>query len=304
VKQLLQHSQSLIHLTTDTWHSPNFKELQAITAHFVDASNTRQKALLSLPELRNGHAGVEVATQIMTTLEAYGITDRLGYITADNHGANDTLCEELQQQLTTPWQAVQRRLRCVGHMINIAVQAFFFGKNKEAVDLAIQESQRSSLSIDDELSQLFEKNDDDSGFIKITPLQKILSFTSHLRQSDRQYNRFKAIAGKMIRSPNDTRWNSYLNTFEDALQLKTHYTSFCADDDKDELHLSASEWHLVQLTIDFLQPFKEATKRCEGDYVTLDKVQLIMDALSAHFKEQKERYQRSNTSFTELIVTA
>ena len=52
VKQLLQQSQSLIHLTTDTWHSPNFKELQAITAHFVDASNTRQKALLSLPELQ------------------------------------------------------------------------------------------------------------------------------------------------------------------------------------------------------------------------------------------------------------
>ena len=83
MKQLLQQSQSLIHLTTDTWHSPNYKELQAITAHFVDASNTRQKALLSLPELRNGHAGVEVAAQIMTTLEAYDITDRLGYITAD-----------------------------------------------------------------------------------------------------------------------------------------------------------------------------------------------------------------------------
>ena len=100
VMQLLQQSQSLIHLTTDTWHSPNFKELQAITAHFVDASNTRQKALLSLPELRNGHAGVEVAAQIMTTLEAYGITDRLGYITADNHGANDTMCAELERLLS------------------------------------------------------------------------------------------------------------------------------------------------------------------------------------------------------------
>ena len=111
------------------------------------------------------------------------------------------------------------------------------------------------------------------------------------------------MAGKVIRSPNDTRWNSYLNTFEDAIQLKAQYTSFCADNDKDEYHLIASEWHLVQLTIDFLQPFKDATKRCEGDYVTLDKVQLTMDALSAHFKEQQALH-KSNTSFTESIVTA
>jgi hypothetical protein len=138
LKQLLQQSQSLIHLTTDTWHSPNIKELQAITAHFVDASNTRQKALLSLPELRNGHAGVEVAAQIATTLEAYDITDRLGYITTDNHGANDTMCEELSKRLSyTQWQPKQRRLRCIGHIINIAVQAFFFARNNEAVDLAV-----------------------------------------------------------------------------------------------------------------------------------------------------------------------
>jgi hypothetical protein len=58
----------------------------------------------------------------MATLESYGITNKLGYITADNHRANDTMCEELAKQLLdTLWQAVQRRLRCIGHIINIAV---------------------------------------------------------------------------------------------------------------------------------------------------------------------------------------
>ena len=96
--------------------------------------------------------------------------------------------------------------------------------------------------------------------------------------------------------------DSYLNTFEDAVELKASYSSYCADYNKDEYHLTTSEWQLVQLTIDFLQPLKEATKRCEGDYVTLDKVQLIMDALAAHFKEQKDLH-RANTSFTESIIT-
>jgi hypothetical protein len=60
------------------------------------------------------------------------------------------------------------------------------------------------------------------------------------------------MAGKVIRLLNDTRWNSYLNTFEDAIQLKAYYTSFYADNDKDEYHLTTAKWQLVQLTIDFL----------------------------------------------------
>lgn len=34
--------------------------------------------------------------------------------------------------------------------------------------------------------------------------------------------------------------------------------------------LSQAEWRLLRDTEQFLQPFKEQTKRCEGDNVTLD----------------------------------
>ena len=47
VEQQLQRSQSIIHLTTDTWHSPNRKEFQAITAHFVDDQGIKQKGSTS-----------------------------------------------------------------------------------------------------------------------------------------------------------------------------------------------------------------------------------------------------------------
>jgi hypothetical protein len=108
----------------------------------------------------------------------------------------------------------------------------------------------------------------------------------------------------VIRAPNDTRWNSYLNAFEDAIQLKREYTNFTVTLELfNDYQLTASEWQLVELTIQFLEPFKEATKRCEGDYVTLDKVQLLMDAISTHYEEQKSLY-RSNTSFLESIVTS
>jgi hypothetical protein len=42
------------------------------------------------------------------------------------------------------------------------------------------------------------------------------------------------MAGKVIRLPNDTKWNSYLNTFKDAIELKTAYTTFCVTFDKED----------------------------------------------------------------------
>jgi hypothetical protein len=159
VARILQGAQSLIHITTDTWHSPNFKELQAITAHFIDDTGRRQKALIALPELLDGHAGVKVAGHIVATLEAYKIKDKLGYITADNHRANDTMCRALSEQLPEiNWQPVQQRLRCIGHMLNIAIQAFFYAKDEDAVKLAIEESERSGASIDEELFALSRKD--------------------------------------------------------------------------------------------------------------------------------------------------
>jgi len=122
LKQSLQGAQSLVHLTTDTWHSPNLKELQAITAHYVDSEGVLRKALLGILEMEDGHSGSEVAQQVIKKLDNYGIKERLGYITTDNHGANDTLCVALSEQLEG-WQPLQRRLRCLGHIINLAVQS-------------------------------------------------------------------------------------------------------------------------------------------------------------------------------------
>jgi len=82
LKQQLQRSQSRIHITTDTWHSPNHKEFQAVTAHWLGADNKLHKALISLPEMEAGHAGVKVTEKLLTVLDNYSLKDQLGYITA------------------------------------------------------------------------------------------------------------------------------------------------------------------------------------------------------------------------------
>jgi hypothetical protein len=303
LKESLQQSLSLIHLTTDTWHSPNHTELQAITAHWIDSSKVKRKALLDLPELPNGHAGVEVAPFILETLRSFNIEHKLGYITADNHGANDKMCEFIATELSE-FNPLERRLRCMGHMINIAIQAFLFAANKEAVEVALKAAESQAHgALEDELYKASQK-DGETGWLKVAPLQKILSFVTTLRRSDTLYKAFKTATGKQIRTPNDTRWNSYLFTFEDALELRAAYSAFIVDNPPlSEYELTVSEWLLVEETVKFLRPFKEATKRTEGDHVTLDKVQIELDSLREHFTEQAA-LQKGNTSFSESIITS
>jgi hypothetical protein len=296
LRRQLQQSLSLVHITSDTWHSPNNKEFQSITAHFVDNDGKLQKALLGLPELAAGHSGVEVAPYVLRALEWYQIKERVGYVTTDNATANDTLCMALGDQLND-WQPVERRLRCIGHIINLAVQSFWFATSQEAAELASQD-----LSMDNEIDAL----DGEGGWIQQPALQKILHFVTTLRRSDRLFNDFKRLAGKAIRKPVITRWNSYYSTFEDALELRVAYTTFVLDNEQlIDYELSAVDWQLVEQTITFLQPFKQATKQCEGDYVTLDKVQIHMDVLRSHFIKERAKWTAArDKAFLEAIVTS
>lgn len=62
------------------------------------------------------------------------------------------------------------------------------------------------------------------------------------------------------------------------------------------------EWRLLRDTEHFLQPFKEQTKRCEVDNVTLDQLQESMDFLVDHFEKQLHKH-RSDRPFVECITT-
>ncbi len=171
----------------------------------------------------DGHGEAKVAKEVLRTLDLCEIKERLGYITTDIHGANDRHCDLLSAELND-WHPEERRLRCIGHIINLAVQSFLWAKVQEAVHLAARDFAATQL-----VQEAIESGDIE-GWIKSPALQKILALQTFLRRSDRQFNAFKKIAGKAIRAPNDTRWNSYLNTFEDALDLRAAYTTFVISD--------------------------------------------------------------------------
>ena len=306
IKRMLQAAISKIHICTDTWTSPagHKKEYQAINAHFVDEDGVKRKALIALPELLWGHGGEHCALHIFETLQFYEITGRLGAVTSDNASTMDKMCRDIEEHLASigiEWSALTYRLRCLGHVLNLPVQAFLFSKDSNAVEFAIQHAQQSNQPLDEAIADL--SKDADGGWQRVTPLLKLKEFTHALR-SNRNYNRFLALAGKMIHLRNETRWNTWTTMIEDAFQLRPYVNQFIAENRTlHHLELSVRDWQLLDDTRQFLMPFKEACRECEGDNVTLDQMLTSMDILVAHFEASRAKH-ANNAQLLGSITTA
>jgi hypothetical protein len=301
IREQLAKAITPIHLTTDTWTSQNDIEFQAINAHYVGADSKLHKALIALAELEAGHSGEEVAKHVIQTMEWYGFGDRLGFITGDNHGANDTLCRAVAEAVPG-WNPVDNRLRYLGHIMNLAVQAFLFAKDEDAIEEAERQSQRSKRDIDEEIALVSVRLQE--GWSTVLPLQKLHTFCAALNRSSALNTAFKKLCkGRTVHSPNVTRWNSWWYTITSAIALQFEMSSFVHDNPRlSACELSQAEWRLLRDTEHFLQPFKEQTKRCEGDNVTLDQLQESMDFLVDHFERQLHKH-HSNRPFVECITT-
>jgi len=83
-----------------------------------------------------------------------GITRRLGYFTLDNASNNDTMLEAIADRLANlsiPLDPKKRRIRCLGHIINLVVKSFLFGENRASLEFAV-----GSGTPEEEIQQLRE----------------------------------------------------------------------------------------------------------------------------------------------------
>ncbi|KAM4061582.1 hypothetical protein HRG_013221 [Hirsutella rhossiliensis] len=108
----LQSAKSKVHLSLDIWTSPNRLLLLGVCSHFVDhAQEARRKALLALRPVAN-HSGKEQFVTLLPILRDFVST----YLKEEG----------------VKWDPEVHRLRCLGHVINLAVQAFLF---QNSIDL-------------------------------------------------------------------------------------------------------------------------------------------------------------------------
>lgn len=282
VRRRLQSAASSVHLSLDIWTSPNGHSLLGTCAHFVSSSDQHMKALISLRPVAN-HSGAEQLSSLIPVFQDYGISHKVGAVVSDNATPNDTLCRAMEVHLRdeegVEWDSMHWRIRCTGHIINLAVQAFLFYN-------VFETDQLESYNAKETRGEMEGSEETQSAFRLLGPLGKLHNIVVHTRGSSGRIKEFKTLAGRMIPLDNRTRWNSWYSMLLVAVEKegavdtysKKHFAVLQTD------FLSPEDWERLRMIKDFLEPFHLATLETQGDSATLDKVLFTMDVLVRYFE--------------------
>lgn len=185
-KRRLQHifatAVSDIHITCDMWTSPNHLGLLTVVAHFTSEKFELHTVILALVEVQGEHSGLNQGEIVLEVFKQYKICNKVGYFVMDNVGSNDRLIQTVAASLNeegVAYNADQRRLRCNGHIINLAVQAFLFGKSVD--DYEYPEDMPTDSPTDAQLTQ----------WRKLGPLGKLHNIVVWILGSSQRIQSFK-----------------------------------------------------------------------------------------------------------------
>ncbi|SCO92651.1 uncharacterized protein FRV6_16779 [Fusarium oxysporum] len=102
---------------------------------WIGTAGKRQTTVLGIRRVYGEHTGENIGSVILEWLREYDVGgDQIGYFMLDNASSNDTAVEFILKELCpwmTPKQRRHRRLRCLGHIINLCCQAFLMGRDCE-----------------------------------------------------------------------------------------------------------------------------------------------------------------------------
>jgi hypothetical protein len=285
IRALLQTATSRIHISCDNWTCGNAgKAYIGITARFVNKEG-RQQLVLAMKELPISHSGENMAGVFLEVSEDFEITSLIGFCNCDNAYNNDTMTAAIEEAMIANgyvWSAKLNRLRCVGHISNLAVQALLHGKHPH-------------IDLDPDVPSL----DDMASWRKEDTLYTAHSLILWTYKSPQRRKAFLLLSeGTNLIRDNNTRWTSWYDTIERLLGLEDAVGLWQLAIDKDKKvksrerpkYLVTEDWELLRIYLGFLRPYREATLATEGYNDGLNKVLIGMDMLLDHLEKGKEDY--------------
>jgi hypothetical protein len=156
MKTILKGALSKIHISFDVWTSPSGTPILGICGHFLNSSLQLCHPLLALKYLEGSHTGEVMAKAIRETMNLFEIEDKWGVAVADNAENNDT-CVKALIDLVCPGESVYaKRSRCFSHVVNLAAQAFIYGKPREGfivmAERVVTVSERDQEAVEAEMA--------------------------------------------------------------------------------------------------------------------------------------------------------
>jgi hypothetical protein len=189
--------------------SPNKHLLLEVTGDFIDC--TKEKHLKTLLGLRPvaGYSRENQFDVLLSILQEYGIVRKLEAVISDNSSTNDTFCRAIKAYLGREedfqWNATQWRVRCMGYIINLAVQGFLFYNSISAEELKSYDE----LKKKEELKNIKKTK---QKFRLLGLFDKFHNIIVDIRSSANCTAEFLALTTKIILLNNRIRWNSWYNS--------------------------------------------------------------------------------------------
>ncbi|KAG6995755.1 hypothetical protein G7Y79_00042g078600 [Physcia stellaris] len=197
VRYILHNAMSDIHITCDAWSSPNHLNLYGIVSHFVNEDMQQQTLLLALKKVQKTHSGENLTQIVLQTLDDYEIRNNLSYFVMDNAKNNDTMLKTIsntfREQHGIDYDPVKHRLRCLDHIINLAVQAYLFGKHPD-VEYRIVVNIRLAKKLNDELQM----------YRKLEPQEKLHNINTFILRTPQRVQRFLHFSKDIMPKRNQT----------------------------------------------------------------------------------------------------
>ncbi|OBS15365.1 hypothetical protein FPOA_13805 [Fusarium poae] len=316
LKDEMNKALSKVHTSFDMWTSPNGIAILSVIAYYVDIAGTPQVRLISLEKLSGSHGGENQAILMAKVIRKYGLEKKIGFFTADNADPCDTCVRALLKMFNpraspTGLEGLEgeRRIRCVGHILNLSAKAFLEGDSSDIFDSHIAEKDQKK---ERELLREWRKRG---------PIGKLHNLVYWIRRNPQRRELFLSITsgkvdqsimaelgvwfvddtlkGLMVKADNDTRWNSVYLMVHRALRLRDIIDVFCKLsllDPKEEKRVSAEDvlscedWVVLAEIIEILQPCLTYTKHFEGRTPRFAEVLPTMYLLKDHLSEMRQRY--------------
>ena len=275
-KKRVQHeiglAQSDIHLSFDMWTAPNGTAILSIYGHWISPAGKRINKLLAFRRVYNKHTGEHQGEMIVEVSKEYGIEHRIGYLIGDNITSNDvavhTVLSRMYPELSTK-ERMNRRIRCLGHIVNLCATALILGKGKKSGD-----------------KQLHQKvtRGDSEGCDEIWrgrgPVGRLHNIVQYVRWSPQRRQEFMACknGGDLaefdqleLLQDNVTRWNSFYTAIGRALTVRKRIDLFCRRHKPDKATPgvrkdipTAAHWQQLDKIHDRLKTFEVATLATQG----------------------------------------
>jgi hypothetical protein len=176
------------------------------------------------------------------------------------------------------YNPIHHRLRCNGHIINLAAQSFLFQIDEEAL---ADHNNTELLSTPTEMEM--------NHWRRKGPLGKLHNIIVYIQRSPQRMANFRELSqGRNLVRDNSTRWNSWYKMISTATKLKAAINVYCIQyQENQEDLLSLEDWKDLQKVEDFLLFFHDATLSTESRGATIERVLPTMDFLLEKFEEAK-----------------